>query len=174
MLAGLSGLSGLSGLAGGASLINVALSSLGAVATGSSQFNANFPASAANNGARTGAWGSPSGGWADQTSNTYPDTLEINFGQSRTVSRAVVVTLADSGGAVEPTAATLATVNGLTDFQIQYWNGSTWVTVATVTANDKAMRDLSFSAVTTDRMRLYVTAARANFSRVMELEFWGF
>ena len=52
--------------------INVALAANGAVATASSQLNANYPPSGAINGDRRGLnWGA-GGGWNDGTANTMP------------------------------------------------------------------------------------------------------
>lgn len=65
----------------------------------------------------------------------------------------------------------------LNDFVVQYWNGSAWVTVESVTDN---LEDayygqynwLSFAPVSTTRVRLYITKGSAtdNYARVAEVE----
>jgi len=52
---------------------------------------------------------------------------------------------------------------GITAFQVQSWNGAAWTTLATVT----------FAPVTTDRIRVRVTAALQSYSRITEIEAWS-
>ena len=61
--------------------LNVAAASNGATATASSTYSTVTPSNA-NNGDHVGtaSW------WADDTSNTYPDTLQVEFSGSKTVS----------------------------------------------------------------------------------------
>jgi hypothetical protein len=127
-------------------------------------------------GNRTGKnWGA-GGGWNDGTRATYPDWLEVNFGGSRVIDEVRVYTLQDgySGGA-EPTAATTANENGLIDFDIQTWDGSSWVTVpgGAIRGNSLARRTVSFPAVTTTKLRVLVLNSRLNYSRVVEVEAFG-
>ncbi|MDO9446834.1 MAG: matrixin family metalloprotease, partial [Candidatus Nitrotoga sp.] len=83
---------------------NLALASVGAVASASSVTDSSYPASAVNNNQRTGApWGN-GGGWRDGTSNTYPDWVQINFNGTKTVDRVVIYTLQDNlTNPIEPT-----------------------------------------------------------------------
>jgi uncharacterized protein YjdB len=69
----------------------------------------------------------------------------------------------------------------IADFQIQHWDGSDWQTTATVTGNTYDGRlnqynDLVFPAVTTDKMRLYITKGSTydDVARVFEIEVWGY
>jgi hypothetical protein len=160
-----------------ACLSNHALASRGAVATGSSVYpTGNFAAAAAIDGDRTGVnWGA-GGGWNDATRGLFPDWLEVNFGGAKSVSIVRVVTLQNNyGSALDPTAATPATVYGLRDFDVEYWDGAGWRLVpgGQVRANDLALRTLIFPEVTTDRLRVVVRAAREHYSRIVELEAIG-
>jgi hypothetical protein len=65
------------------------------------------------------------------------------------------------------------------DFQIQYWTGSAWSTIATVTDNTQDIHsggcnDLTFTAVSTSKLRMYITDACAQSgnmeARLMEIE----
>ena len=51
---------------------------------------------------------------------------------------------------------------GIIDFTVQGWNGSAWVTLATVTGNNLVKRTVTFTAFTTDRIRVNVTNALAS------------
>ena len=56
---------------------------------------------------------------------------------------------------------------------MQGWNGSTWVTLATVSGNNLVKRSVTFTAFTTDRIRIKVTSALGSYSRITEIEAWG-
>jgi hypothetical protein len=158
--------------------INVALAANGGVASASSTYVAagvSFPVAAINNGDRSGAgWGS-GGGWNDATGSVFPDWVQINFSGSKTIDHVVVVTLQDNyASPVQPTASTPFTLYGVTDFSVQTWNGSAWITQGTVSANSLVMRTVTFaSAVTTDRIRVNITNAKLVYSRLVEVEAWG-
>ncbi len=67
---------------------NVALASVGAVASASSSYSSAFPVSAVNNNERAGTnWGN-GGGWNDATAGVFPDWVQINFNGSKTKSEA--------------------------------------------------------------------------------------
>jgi hypothetical protein len=152
---------------------NVALASLGAVATASSTSTAKFPASAVINGDRRGLnWGN-GGGWNDGTKSAWPDWLEIQFNGTQTIEEVDVFTLQDNyGSPIEPTASTTFTKYGVVDFRVEYWTGSDWQTVpgGVVTGNNLIWRQLYFAPVTTSRIRVVVTNGKADYSRLTEVE----
>ncbi|MFA7345436.1 MAG: family 16 glycosylhydrolase [Terrimicrobiaceae bacterium] len=160
----------------GSGISNVALASNGATATASSTYSTGFPASGAINGDRKGLnWGN-GGGWNDATSWAYPDWLEVAFSGSKIITEIDVFTKED-GNPVEPTLTTTFTLDGITAFDVQYWNGSAWVTVpgGSVTGNNKVWRQFTFSPITTSKIRVVVNAAAsANgaYSRITEIEAW--
>jgi hypothetical protein len=164
----------LSQVVNAAGASNVALASTGAVASASSTFSAAFPVSAVNNNERAGVnWGN-GGGWNDGTGNAWPDWVQINFNGSKTINRVVVYTLQDNyTNPVEPTDTMTFSLYGITAFVVQGWTGSTWTTLATVSGNNLVKRTVNFSAFTTARIRIRVTAALASFSRITEIEAWG-
>jgi hypothetical protein len=61
---------------------------------------------------------------------------------------------------------------GATAFDVQAWNGSSWVTVASVTGNNLVKRTVTFTAVSTDRIRVMVNAAAGRYSLLTEVEAW--
>lgn len=150
--------------------VNVAAATAGATASASSTFSANFPASSAINGDRAGnGWGSGTGGWNDASGP--PSWLQVDFSGTKSIGEIRVFTLPNNYP-VEPDGNTLATDYGILDFQVQYWNGSSWVTVpsGSVTGNTLARRIFIFAPVQTDRIRVNVTQARAGSSRIVEVE----
>lgn len=159
--------------------INVALASNGGVASASSQVNANFPVASIINGDRRGLnWGAggggQGGGWNDGTLNAWPDWVQVVFAGPRTIDHVVVYTLQDAYNApVEPTDTMTFAQYGVTAFNVQVWNGTAWVTVGTVTGNNLVKRTVSFSSVSTDRIRINATAGLGGYSRIVEVEAWG-
>jgi hypothetical protein len=164
----------LSQVVNASSSTNVALASNGGVASASSTYSSSFPVSAIINNIRTGAnWG-VSGGWNDNTPNTWPDWAQINFNGSKTINRVVVYTLQDNyTNPVEPTDTMTFSLYGITAFTVQGWNGSAWVNLASVSGNNLVKRTVNFSAYTTDRIRISITGGLASYSRITEVEAWG-
>jgi lysophospholipase L1-like esterase len=155
---------------------NVALASFGGLASASSTINNNFNVYAVNNGDRRGYdWqvGRNGGGWNDNTANSFPDWVQIQFPAAQAIDEIDVFTVQDAYQTPgEPTSEMIFTQYGITDFEVQYWNGSTWSTVpgGSVTGNNKVRRKFTFSPVNTDRIRVLVNNALNAYSRIIELE----
>lgn len=144
-----------------------------AVASASSEHHTgNYPASAAIDGDRIGqAWGM-GGGWNDDTYETYPDWLRVDFGRSHSISRIVVVTFQDDYGSprVEPYLGLQVGHYGIEDFTIEVLTASGWVEVADVEENEDIIREFTFAPVTGTAIRITITGAYVSFSRVIEFE----
>ena len=153
---------------------NVALASNGATASASSTYSSGRIAAKLIDNERKGvAWNSGAGGWQDATVNAWPDWVQIDFAGSRTIDRVVVYSVQDNyTNPVEPTATLAGTLYAARDFLVQGWNGSAWVTLATVTGNTLVKRTVTFTAYTTQRIRIYVTAAAGSYTRLTEVEAW--
>ena len=155
--------------------LNVASVGNGGVASASSVYYTGWlPVATVNDSERAGMnWGLGNG-WADGTPNTYPDWVQILFSGQRTISSVVVYTVQDAYYAPsEPTDTMTFTSYGITDFNVQYWNGSAWVTLGSVTGNNLVKKTFNFTAVTTDRIRVNINNALASSSRLTEIEAWG-
>jgi hypothetical protein len=152
-------------VSGGATRLNVAAAANGGVATASSTFNSSFPVTAVNDGLTTGSF------WNDATANVYPDWVQVTFDGSKTITEVDVFTLQD-GTQITPTPTMTFSSYGITAFTVQYWTGSAWVTVpgGTITGNNLVWRKISFAALTTDRIRVQVSAAMLSYSRICEIE----
>ena len=154
-------------------LVNVALQSNGGIVTASSTYNSAFPTASVNNGDRKGVnWGN-GGGWNDATLNTYPDWVQVDFNGAKTISEIDVFTLQDNyPNPQEPNETQTFTAYGVTDFEVQYWDGANWLTVSggSVTGNNKVWRKFSFTPISTPRIRILVSSASASYSRITEIE----
>jgi len=149
---------------------NVALASVGAVASASSTLSG-YPVSAVNNGDRKGAGNTF---WADGTVSTFPDSVQIVFNGTKTIDSVVVYSIQDAYTIpAEPTDAMTFSLYGVVAFTVEGWNGSAWVNLGTVTGNNLVKRTVTFSGYTTDRIRVNVTNALAAYSRIVEIEAFG-
>jgi hypothetical protein len=155
--------------------INAALAANGGTASASSSILPGFPVTSINDGDIRGVnWGN-GGGWNDADSNVFPDWVQIEFNESRAIHEIDVFTIQDMfGSPSEPTTSMTFSSYGIVDFTVEYWNGSSWVTVTNgnVTGNNLVWRQFSFSPVTTDKIRVMVTKAADGFCRIIEVEAW--
>jgi hypothetical protein len=156
----------------------------GSEATASSTFDLIRLAYAAINGDRKGIhWSSDpttGSGWQDGTYDGYPDDIVIDFKTPRTIDEIDVFTAQDAVDVtppVEPTETMTCLQYGIRDFEVQYWESSRWparwITIASVTNNDKVWRKFAFPPLTTMKIRVVITDARSHSSRIVEIEAWG-
>jgi hypothetical protein len=120
-------------------------------------------------------WGA-GGGWNDATAGTYPDWLQIDFNGTKTIGEINVFTLQDNfTSPSEPDLGMTFSLYGITQFDVQYWNGSGWVTLpgGNIAGNNNVWTQLTFPAVTTDKIRVQVNNSLASFSRIVEIEAYG-
>jgi peptidyl-Asp metalloendopeptidase len=152
---------------------NVALASNGATATASSSYSG-FAASGAINGDRKGLFAWQNGYWSTASAG-FPAWLEVQFNGSKTISEIDVVTVQDNYNApIEPNESMTFSVGGLTAYEVQYWNGSAWVTISggSVSGNNKVWKKFSFAAITTTKIRVLSCGSTDNYSRLTEIEAW--
>jgi hypothetical protein len=158
---------------------NVALASNGGKVFPSSTlppFSENY----VNDGELTGAGNAV---WLDNTLGVFPDDIEVRFDGTKTIEEIDVITRQDNLiTPVDPKVVDPDFENfGITVFDVQYWDGSAWSTVASVgrgkfgpSENTKVWRRFTGFKVTTDRIRIHIKAAKDNaYSRVVEVEAWG-
>jgi RHS repeat-associated protein len=157
-------------------LTNVALPANGAtVSASSTHVNPPFsyPVSAVNNGDRKGLNAGYGGNWTSPP--TFPQWVQVDFNGSKTISEIDVFSLQDNyASPIEPTEMTTFSLYGLTGFDLQYWNGSTWATVpgGSVTGNNKVWKKVTFAAIATTKIRVLINATSDGSSRMVELEAW--
>jgi YD repeat-containing protein len=153
--------------------LNVALQANGGVATASSSYSSNYPASSVNVGNRAGLnWGA-GGGWADGTPNVFPDWVQITFSGQKTIEEIDVYTVQDNyQNPVEPTSGQTFSLYGNTAFDVRYWNGTSWITVpgGSITGNNLVWRKITFPPVATNQIRIQVNASVDGLSHITEIE----
>ena len=156
---------------------NVALAANGAIGSASSTATGSgFSTTGAINGNYRGPWGNSVEGWNDNTPNVVPDWLQIDFAGSKTIDEISVFSLHDNYTQENtPTETQTFTLYGLLNFDVQYWNGSSWVTVpgGSVTSNNKVWRKFTFSPITTSKIRVWISAVPDSWSRVVEIQAFG-
>lgn len=126
----------------------------------------------ANNGDRLGPL---TDFWSDTTMDIWPDWVQVTLSGMHAINRIDVFTVQDDYlNPVEPTLAQTFTLYGAVDFDAQYWTGSEWLTVpgGHIVGNNHVWVQIRFPAITTDRIRVLVTASLYSLSRIVELEAW--
>lgn len=151
--------------------VNVALATAGATAVASSTYTPAFPASSAINGDRKGSvWGA-SGGWNDATG--APSWLEVDFSGTKTIKEIDVISVQNNyDNPVEPTLDMVCSAVCIASFNVQYWDGSQWITKQTITDTTKVWNKITFNPITTSKIRIYITKIRATYGRLAEVEAW--
>jgi len=151
---------------------NVAMATNGGSASASSQQSNGAP-SLAIDGIRNWA---TTGTWKDATPDSFSDWLQVDFNGNKTINEIVVYGVKDVfSNAVDPTDAETFNYYGLTSFEVQYWNGSGWTTVpgGSIVGNNKVVNRVTFTPITTSKIRVVVNGALASYSRIVELEAWS-
>ncbi|HEX7331590.1 MAG TPA: PKD domain-containing protein [Pyrinomonadaceae bacterium] len=111
--------------------------------------------------------------WVDATPDKYPDWVEINFNGPKAINWINVFTLQDDPeNSPEPTLTETFTKEGITDFDVQYWNGRAWRNVpgGAIRGNRNVWRKLAFPTITTNKIRVVVRKALGSYSKIMEIE----
>ena len=155
--------------------INAAAAENGATATASST-QEDYASAAVINGDRRGVNLTSGGGWRDNTSGVFPDFVEIQFAGATTIDEVSVFTQQDTWWApVEPTETLSFFNNGVTGFQVQFWNGAAWATIPglVVTNNNKVWRRFTFAALQTTKIRVVTNSSISQFSTLVEVEAFG-
>ncbi|WP_315793324.1 hypothetical protein [Paenibacillus sp. BIC5C1] len=112
-----------------------------------------------NDGDRSTALGGASS-WANGANTPLPQSVALDLGQSKQVSK---IDLYTTQGYV------------LADYDLEYWNGSTWVSLVKVTSNKDTYRTHSFSPVNTSKIRVVCRKGpshQAGYVRINELEIY--
>ncbi|HEX2190826.1 MAG TPA: neuraminidase-like domain-containing protein [Longimicrobiaceae bacterium] len=154
---------------------NYALADSGGRATASSVRDWDADLRRVNDGDRRGVNTYQPASWADATPFEFPDWVGVEFMGPRRIDTVVVVTTQDNrydGG--EPAEGDTFSYSGIVDFDVQYQDGGVWRTVpgGAIRGNSLVVRRVTFSPLTTRRIRVVVHAAigEGSYSEVVELE----
>jgi len=77
------------------------------------------------------------------------------------------------GNATTPTETTTFANSGITAFDIEYWDGTSWKIIpgGSISGNNLVWRKISFAALSTNKIRLIIRGSKSgDFSRVIEME----
>ena len=151
---------------------NVALASAGGHASDPVAPYTNYSVSALIDGNRSGYMYGQGEGWPAADSS-----VELDFAGPRSVDQVVVYSYYQRNQTV-PTDTTIPgpfdNQDIAKDFDVDAWNGTQWVRVASVRANPFAKRIVPFAAVTTERLRLSFAPVPATHQVwLTELEAYG-
>ncbi|HYY10171.1 MAG TPA: discoidin domain-containing protein, partial [Kineosporiaceae bacterium] len=120
--------------AGASSVSSNVLVSRNAVATASSTFSVNTPASNANDVNYLSRW---------TAAGTGPEWIQLDFGSAKPIQHIFLQELDDR----------------ITSYSLQWWNGASWVNIQTGTTVGFNKTDVYFAPVTTSRVRLLINSA---------------
>lgn len=160
-------------LPGATTTTNYALATQGATATATGgNYGLLTPMSAINGIRHTaGNWLGSQGGWMPDPA-VCPQTFTVEFNATRTIDTINIFTLADATNyTTDPLPTDTFALYGNTDFTVDYWNGSSWVNISTVSGNNKVWWTTTFAPITTTKIRIEVTAGAAIESpHIIEVE----
>ena len=151
--------------------INVALQANGGLVSASSAYSGWAATNAIDGNRQSGSFAA----WIDANPDSFPDWLQVNFSGVQSIGEIDVFTFTDGYPTpVEPTPTMTFGLYGITDFHVQYWSNGAWVDVpgGNVTGNNLVWRKLTFTPISTDRIRVLVNAGLFHYSRITELEAW--
>src|SRR4029450_13183387 len=100
---------------------------------------------------------------------------QVNFDGVQSIGEIDVFTVQDNYTApLEPGSPMTFSRYGITDFQVQYWNGTVWLDVpgGNVVGNKLVWRRFPFAPIATDRIRVLVSRGLESYSRIIEVEAW--
>jgi hypothetical protein len=153
---------------------NVASEDEGAKARASSTVDWNFePENVINDFRFVDGWYGSSDGWNDGTPNVFPDWIEVDFGRVHRINWINVFTLPDDfRDGRDREINEKFSLYGITDFDVQYWNGRAWQTVpgGAIRGNKNIWRMISFPIIATDKIRVVVRNSIDGESRITEIE----
>jgi hypothetical protein len=156
---------------------NVAEDSEGAIARASSTHTDPADMFEPNNvidGNNSGQWDQCcNGAWVDATPNAYPDWIEVSFKGPRAIDWINVFSPQDHPEtSPDPILTETFTKEGITDFDVQYWNGRVWKNVpgGAIRGNRNVWRKIAFPTLTTNKIRVVVRKALTSYSKIMEIE----
>ena len=155
---------------------NVAAATAGATVSATTQLNpVDYPVLALIDGDRrmTPPNQTP---WVSSRDLVNPQYIEVKFVSARTIEWLYLIGgYRNSAEFAEPSSISTELSTTLTGFTIQYWTGTSWTAVSELSRVDgtNAWRRISFTPVTTDRVRLVLpTLAVGQQFVASELEVW--
>lgn len=151
------------------SLLNYALSSRGSTISTTGATQSGNLATLIDGSRLTGPYFyAGSGGWR---STAQPVAIDVTFPSAKAVEKIIVGAGIFTASGAEPMPASDFEY-GCINFDVQTWNGTAWVTVpgGAVTSNTKMLREFTFAAITTTKIRVNVTGGSYGTAWLNEIE----
>ena len=152
--------------------INYALPGNGATVSATSVLSGNFPVANATDGNLADQWSGAN------NINVTPDTLQVSFGQYRTIDEIDVYTTPNPLSAPYTATTPIHPTYGLTGFSVDWGYFDyvrfriVWTNIATVVGNTLAWRKFTFAPINAQYIRVVGTASPDGYARVNELQAW--
>ncbi|MBP3966499.1 discoidin domain-containing protein [Paenibacillus lignilyticus] len=110
---------------------------------------------------------SPHNRWTSYQSPNATDWVQKDLSASSTVSQAEIYIYDDGGGVKAPAS-----------YNVQYWNGTAWTNAASQSKSPAAptggqVNTVTFTAVTTSKMRIVFTPQSGSASGATEIKYYG-
>lgn len=107
---------------------------------------------------------------------TFPCWYQVDFNGTKSIEEINVFAIqSDSANLITPTQS-MTTNYANTAFEVQYWNGSTWIAVpgGTFTNNNKVWNQILLTTpITTTKIRVYITQSSTTYAYLAEVEAFG-
>lgn len=103
-----------------------------------------------------------------------PVTVEIDFGQTRSISSITVISMGETlDYGTDPTIGETSTYATMS-FTVDYWNGSSWVNVGTASGTNTVISTFNFAAADASKIRFVATSANYSNVYLAEIEVSGY
>lgn len=104
------------------------------------------------------------------------NNIEITFSGSKTISEIDIFfgDSSDFNSTTVPLDATRVSTLAVVDYRVQYWNGSSYVTVVTITGNNKQWKQHTITPVATTKMKFIWDTAASGAAYLLEVECLGY
>lgn len=144
-------------------------------------FFGKYSMESAVDGIKSGKGWTNNGGWSDDTPGNMDDWYQLDFNGKKTISAIDLYFLQDnfsSANVANPTLDTTFTRYGMAGYDVQYWDGTGWITVpgGSVVNNNKVWTQYGFDPITTNRVRVRfykeIAAGSSAQARLVEIEVW--
>lgn len=112
------------------------------------------------------------GGWG--STGVLPSIVTFDFGQERAISKINVFTVADSiQYTSNPTLADTFEDWGVTAATLEYWNGSSWIVIDSISPNNHVWMEFEFPELEFQLWRIQITSSADGAARLVEVEALG-
>ncbi|HEY0462532.1 MAG TPA: discoidin domain-containing protein [Pyrinomonadaceae bacterium] len=101
--------------------------------------------------------------------------FDVDFGATRSITEIDIFFVPLPENDTSTPTLTQTSDYAIRSFEIFYWNGSSWISIQSVTGNDKVWRQFTFSTISTTKIRLQATSGGLTYGYALlaEIEAWS-